>query len=57
MQNSRAFDRYQNQSPVRTIFVNRGRGIKLVINIAKKQKFENFEQNICYIPQKKAKNI
>ena len=38
----------------------KGQGKNLVINrnsIVKKWKFENFDQNLCYIPQKKAKNI
>ena len=42
-----------------TILAVRGGGKNLVINrnfIVKKWKFENFEQNSCYIPQKKAKN-
>ena len=43
-----------------TIFATRGQRMKVVIDgnfIAKKIKFENFDQNLCYIPQKKAKNM
>ena len=43
-----------------TIFVARGQRMKVVLDgnfIAKKWKFENFEENRCYIPQKKAKNM
>ena len=39
------------------IFAARGRGMKLVINKAKNSKFKTFEQNTCYISQKKAKNM
>ena len=39
-----------------TIFVVRGQGMTMVIN-RKKGKFENFDQSICYVPQKKAKNM
>ena len=31
--------------------------MKLVIDTVKKWKFENFEQNMCYLPQKKVKKI
>ena len=43
-----------------TIFAARGQGMDLVNNgnfIAKKWKIENFEQNLCYVAQKKAKNM
>ena len=40
-----------------TIVAPRGRGMKLVIDVAKKWKIENFEQTMCYVPQKKAKNM
>ena len=40
-----------------SIFAARGRGMKLVIDVAKKQKIKNFEQTMCYVPQKKAKNM
>ena len=42
------------------ILAVRGRGKNFVIekNITvKKWLFENFDQNSCYIPQKKAKNV
>ena len=41
-------------------FAARGQGMNLVIDgnfIAKKWKFENFAQNRCYVPQKKAKDM
>ena len=43
-----------------TILALRGGGKNLVINrnfIVKKRKFENFDENSCYIPQKEAKKI
>ena len=43
-----------------TIFAVKGWGIKLVIDhelIVKKWKFKNFDQILCYIPQKRAKNM
>ena len=39
-----------------TIFATRGRGLKSVIDIVKKPKFKNFEQDMCCVRQKKAKN-
>ena len=36
---------------------NRGRGMKMGIHTVEKWKMKNFEQNTCYIPQKKAKNM
>ena len=42
------------------ILAMRGQGKNLVFDrnsIVKKWKFENFDQNSCYIPQKKAKNM
>ena len=42
------------------ILVLRGQGKNLVIDrnsIVKKQKFENFNQNSRYIPQKNAENM
>ena len=51
-----AIHRYQKQPP-KTVFAARGRGMKLVIDTVKKWKFENFEQNMCYLPQKKVKKI
>ena len=51
---------YQKQSLLITIFAARGQKMKVLIVgnfIAKKWKFENFEQNRCYGPQKKAKNM
>ena len=41
-----------------TIFAARGQGIELVNDgnfMAKKGKIENFEQNLCYVAQKKLK--
>ena len=38
------------------IFATRGQRMKLIINgkyIAKKLNFKNFEQNLCYVPQKR----
>ena len=51
---------YQKQCFLMIISAVRGRGTNLVIDkdfIVKKWKFENFDQNSCYIPQKKAKNM
>ena len=40
-----------------TIFVARGQEMQLVIDTAKKLKFENFQQKMRNIPQKKAENM
>ena len=42
------------------ILAVKGQGKDLVIyknSIVKKWKFDNFDENLCFIPQKKAKNI
>ena len=52
--------RYQTQSLLITIFATTGHRMTLVIdrNPIDEKKIENFDQIICYVPQKKkAKNM
>ena len=54
---SLAVHRYQIKPHLSSFFDATGSGMKVIIDgniIAKKGKFENFVQNLCYIHQKKA---